>query len=135
MRLIRDAGRVVITDTVECAGRHEGRLAFHLGPEVDCYLDGGVAQLSWQVGERRRRATMHLPATLDWTAVRGQANPPLGWYSPCFGAKTPSTTLIGRGAVGNGERITTELRIDLRKRDKAADDVDSVSATGAPEDN
>ncbi|MCG8546891.1 MAG: heparinase II/III family protein [Alphaproteobacteria bacterium] len=135
VRLIRDAGRIVITDTVECAGRHEGCLAFHLGPDVDCYLDGGVAQLSWQAGERRRRATMHLPATLDWVAVRGQANPPLGWYSPCFGAKTPSTTLIGRGAVGNGERITTELRIDLRNRDKAADDIDSVSATGAPEDD
>jgi hypothetical protein len=132
VRLIRETGRLLITDTVDSTGRHDGRLAFHLGPDIDCYLDGGVAQLSWQAGERRRRATMHLPAEMDWVAVRGQSEPPLGWYSPCFGAKTPATTLLGTGTIGEGESITTELRIDLKNRGKTTGETVSVTADRAP---
>ena len=84
--LDREARRLVVEDAVESGGRHDCRLAFHLGPEIDCRLDGNVAQLSWQAGVGRWRAVMRLPEGLDWSAVRGQTEPPLGWYSPCFGA-------------------------------------------------
>ena len=48
-------------DAVESTGRHDCRLAFHVGPEVDCFLDGNLAQLSWQTGAGEWRAVMRLP--------------------------------------------------------------------------
>jgi hypothetical protein len=56
---------------------------------------------------------MRLPDELDWSAVRGQTEPPLGWYSPCFGARIPIVTLIGQGLVAGGTRLITDLRIEL----------------------
>ncbi len=111
--LDRETRRLVVEDALEGAGRHDCRLAFHLGPEVDCHLDGHVAQLGWQTGAGRWRAVMRLPEELDWSAVRGQAEPPLGWYSPGFGAKLPIVTLVGQGVVAGGERLVTDLRIEL----------------------
>lgn len=132
VRLIRGSGRLLVEDFVQSAGKHEGRLAFHLGPAVDCYLDGTVAQLSWDTEDGRRRATMNLPQELDWVAVKGQTEPPLGWYSPCFGSKIPTTTLIGTGPISGGQRLTTDLRIDLRQRELTAVDGGRTTATHTP---
>ena len=59
------------------------------------------------------RALMRLPEELAWSAVRGQTDPPLGWYSPCFGAKLPIVTLVGKGVIAGGARLTTDIRIEL----------------------
>ncbi len=111
--LDRAPRRLVVEDAVESSGRHDCRLAFHLGPEVDCRLEGHVAELGWQTGHGRWRAVMRLPEGLEWSSVRGQAEPPLGWYSPCFGARLPIVTLVGQGVVAGGERLITDLRIEL----------------------
>jgi hypothetical protein len=131
VRLTRGTGRILIQDHVRIAGKHECRLAFHLGPTVDCYLDGGVAQLSWDSGDGRRRATMRLPEGLSWTAVSGRSEPPLGWYSPCFGGKIPTTTLIGSGGFTGSIRLATELRVDLREKEVTAADADGGVAIQA----
>lgn len=132
VRLARSTGRITIEDFVQSAGMHEGRLAFHLGPEVDCYLDGGVAQLSWDTGTGRQRATMRLPDTLDWTTVTGQSEPPMGWYSPCFGGKIPITTLIGAGTIAGGQRLKTELRIDRRDKNLSVVETGDITETHTP---
>jgi Heparinase II/III-like protein/Heparinase II/III N-terminus len=111
--LDREARRLTVEDAIESAGRHACRLAFHLGPEVDCRLEGRVAELSWQGAPGRWRAQMRLPDELDWSAVCGQTEPPLGWYSPCFGARVPIVTLIGQGLAAGGARLITDLRIEL----------------------
>jgi hypothetical protein len=114
--LHRSARRLVVEDAVASSGRHDCRLAFHLGPEVDCHLDGSVAQLSWRTDPGCWRAAMRLPDALDWSAVRGQAEPPLGWYSPCFGAKLPIVTLVGKGVIAGDQRLITDFRIELTGR-------------------
>ena len=38
--LDREARRVLVEDALDGAGEHGCRLAFHLGPAVDCHLDG-----------------------------------------------------------------------------------------------
>jgi len=106
----------VVEDAIERAGRHDCRLAFHVGPDVDCYLDGPLAQLSWQTDAGRWRAVIRLPGALGWSAVRGQTEPPLGWYSPCFGAKLPIVALVGQGMIAGGERLITDVRILLNER-------------------
>ena len=68
--LHRDTRRLVVEDAVESAGRHDCRLAFHIGPEVDCFLDGSLAAA--QLADRRGRngaRSMRLPEALD--VVRG----------------------------------------------------------------
>jgi hypothetical protein len=114
--LDRATRRLVVEDAVASSGRQDCRLAFHVGPEVDCYLDGNVAQLSWQTDAGGWRAVMRLPEKLDWSAVRGQSEPPLGWYSPRFGAKLPIVALVGKGVIAGGERLITDLRIELSDR-------------------
>jgi uncharacterized heparinase superfamily protein len=125
--LHRDVRRIVVEDVVESTGRHDCRLAFHVGPEVDCFLDANVAQLNWQTGAGRWRATMRLPQRLEWSAVRGQTEPPLGWYSPYFGAKLPIVTLLGRGVVAGGDRLITDVRIELEDRNMTSAVADQIA--------
>jgi Heparinase II/III-like protein/Heparinase II/III N-terminus len=124
--LHRDTRRLVVEDAVESAGRHDCRLAFHIGPEVDYFLDGSLAQLSWQTGAGQWRAVLRLPEELEWSAVCGQTDPALGWYSPCFGAKLPIVTLVGKGEIAGGERLTTDMAIELQAKRAAP-----VKASGA----
>jgi hypothetical protein len=122
--LERATRRLVVEDVIESTGRHPCRLAFHLGPEVECRLEGHVAELGWQTRAGRWRAVMHLPAGLEWSAVRGRTEPPLGWYSPCFGARVPTVALVGQGVIAGGQRLITDLRIELgaRRTEPAASD-------------
>ena len=124
--LDRAARRLVVEDVISSTGRHHCRLAFHVGPEIEFYLNGDVAQLSWQSDAARWRAIMRLPEALDWSAIRGQAEPPLGWYSPCFGAKLPIVALVGEGLIGGGERLITDLRIELRHTCSADADANRI---------
>jgi heparinase II/III-like protein len=114
--LDREARRLIVDDAIEGDGRHACRLAFHLGPEIDCRLEGDVAELGWESEAGHWRAVMRLPNELDWSAVRGRTEPPLGWYSPCFGARLPIVTLLGQGVVAGGARLITDLRIELDSR-------------------
>jgi hypothetical protein len=101
----------VMTICDETHGCRDGftpaRLAFHFGPNVECCLKSGCAQLSWPGG----RAKLELPQMLSWTLHRGQTNPPLGWYSPSFDVKIPSVTLLGAGNARDGLPIISRLRV------------------------
>ena len=133
MSLHRAVPSVVVEDVVESAGSHECRLAYHLGPEVECFLDGNLALLGWPADSGQWRAIMRLPERLAWAAVRGQTQPPLGWYSPCFGAKLPIVTLVGTGVVAGGERMITEIRISLpdhAPERRAVDQIALMDASG-----
>jgi hypothetical protein len=90
---------LVISDRVHTPRALPARLSFHLGPQVDVELTGPQARLSWRAGDLDRTATLTLPATLTWTAHRGEVEPPTGWYSPGFGRKQPAWVLIGRGTL------------------------------------
>ena len=75
---------------------------------------------------------MRLPDELSWTTVKGQTEPPLGWYSPCFGGKIPTTTLVGAGAIAGGQRLMTELRIDLQDKNTTTAESGDVKETHTP---
>jgi hypothetical protein len=82
------------------------RIAWHLGPEVSVELDGPTGRLEWSTGS----AVIDLPPGLSWTAHRGSDSPLLGWYSPRFGHKVLSTTLIGEGALAPGSPAISTFR-------------------------
>ncbi|NKQ55755.1 heparinase [Amycolatopsis sp. K13G38] len=96
-------GTLRIHDEVLSPRRHQSKLVFHLGPEVTVQLDGARAELKWEGGN----AVLDLPPQLSWTEHRGSAGPPLGWFSPGFGRKVPTSTLVGRGYAAE---LTTVLR-------------------------
>ena len=104
--------RLTVVDSLETAGEVAVRLSWHLGPDVSVELDGARARLSWPVAGEPRTAVMTLPAELDWTVHRGELDPPLGWYSPGFGRRVPSSSLVGRGPASGASRLVTRLAFD-----------------------
>jgi hypothetical protein len=98
VRLDRKVRELEIRDEVQSTAGHDCRLAFHLGPQVTAILDGSTALLSWD----ERTAVLELPKELEWTAHLGDENPPMGWYSPDFGRREPTTVLVGTGRTGGG---------------------------------
>ena len=102
--------------------RHRVRVTLPLGPLVRASLArsepdpsapgdrGGngidLGVLTWPGG----RATLRLDPGLAWTAHRGETDPLLGWYSPRFGVRVPSTVLVGTGVLTGPREITTALR-------------------------
>jgi hypothetical protein len=98
-----------VVDTVTAGHRHTVRLAFHLGPQVVVDLADGRAELSWEGEAGEVRAVLLLPQELSWTAHRGETEPVLGWYSPRFGARLPTTTLLGEGTVARALVVRTSL--------------------------
>ena len=105
------ARSVSILDQLLTSGDHDVRLAFHLGPTVQVVLTENRATLIWpDYSGATSGATMHLAEQLTWTAHQGEVDPPLGWYSPGFGRRVPTTTLIGSARLGATELAT---RIDF----------------------
>ncbi len=106
--LAGETRRLEVVDRLVSSGPHDVKLLFHLGPSVDVELAGDVARLSWPPvpASAAGTATLWLPAALTWSAHRGETDPVLGWYSPRFGTRQPSTTLVGVGSCVAGR---TEL--------------------------
>lgn len=114
VELSRVARGLTISDQLECDGEHDCRLPFHLGPTVRCELVGHRATLRWPAREGERSAVLELPAALAWTAVQGQSDPPLGWYSPSFDDRRPSITLVGVGRAGHGRVLRSHLQFETQ---------------------
>jgi hypothetical protein len=112
VRLDRQARRLVIEDRLDTAGVHNCHLAFHLGPDVTCTLNDGRAELEWPADRRRRIATLVLPDELAWRRLEGRTDPPAGWYSPAFGVRVPTITLLGSGRIGSSQVLVTVLQLD-----------------------
>jgi hypothetical protein len=92
------------------------RLSFHLGPALHCTLTGRRAMLAWKGGT----GELQLPDLLTWSLHFGEVDPPLGWFSPSFGHKTPSWTLVGLGEVADGTVLTSQLAFFLEaERDRS----------------
>lgn len=79
LKLVKDPGALVITDTVSGAGIHRLKWHFHVAPGVDvATLGSGVFVLT----ASGRRFFFQAPPTL--AAIAGDA-----WYSPSYGAREP----------------------------------------------
>jgi hypothetical protein len=106
--LDRASRSIDIIDEIE-GGSHDVRLAFHLGPDVQCELDESSASLSWPAASAPAAARLELPPGLRWSLHRGETDPILGWYSPGFGRRVPAFTLLGRGRCVPGTPLATRL--------------------------
>jgi hypothetical protein len=103
--------RLTVVDTFDTATEVPLRLSWLLGPEVHVDLDEVRAALTWPVGPNRRRGTVVLPEGLTWALRRAEADPVAGWYSPRFGDRIGTTSLVGRGAGSSSTRLVTVLEL------------------------
>jgi hypothetical protein len=106
--LDRASRSVDIVDEIE-GGRHDLRLAFHFGPDVQAELNDSGAVLSWPEAASPGSARLLLPFGLRWSLHRGETNPILGWYSPGLGRRVPAFTLLGSGRCESGAPLVTRL--------------------------
>jgi hypothetical protein len=103
------SGVLTLQDWLETQGHHPIRMALHLGPAIRSTLDGSDAILEWDTPEGVTvHAILELPGALRWSAFRGSTDPVLGWYSPAFGEKLPTTSLIGTGTLATAT-LTSRL--------------------------
>ena len=108
VRLEKLARRLVIEDRVHSGTGHEVRLHFHLGPAVAVALDGARAELTWTGrDDEAGRALLSLPRGLHWSSHRGETDPVIGWFSPRFGVRQPTTTLTGVAPFSDDSLVTT----------------------------
>jgi hypothetical protein len=102
---------LTIVDLINSTGAHTLRLVFHLGPLVTAELSSNCAILTWESTYGKvRTASLVLPASMEWSAHRGELTPPCGWYAPQFGRKQPATTIVG-ATVASDIELRTELRM------------------------
>ena len=96
-------------------GNHTIRLAFHFGPEVEVRSShDGHLKLSWAAQDGGlATATMRLPDTLQWSLATGESDPVLGWYSPRFGEKQPSTSAVGVGLCRGRDELESVLQFHV----------------------
>jgi hypothetical protein len=99
---------------------HSVRLLLHLGPAVEVELNGSSATLTWPGRTGPVTAGLHLATGLRWTEHRGETDPPLGWYSPRFGRRVETSTLMGTGTVEGALELVTRLRFPASE-DRGAD--------------
>ncbi|HSJ19701.1 MAG TPA: alginate lyase family protein [Nocardioidaceae bacterium] len=107
--LDRVSRRLSIVDVLTSRVPHSLRLAFHVGPEVTVRLEGHVAELGWTRGGATVAAELHLPEALRWAGHRAETDPVLGWYSPRFGERVPTTALVGEGELGSSLELRSVL--------------------------
>ena len=72
------------------------QLTFHFHPQIQLYE---AEKNIWIANHSNSVFTMtiELPDLFDWELKNGQENPIAGWYSPNYGVKEPSNSLVGSG--------------------------------------
>jgi len=96
--LDRQSRCLEIVDEVAASKPISITVSFHVGPTIRVNLCDHRTELEWEAASgRAAHAILHLPNALSWSVHRGETDPILGWYSPEFGTKVPSTTLVGSG--------------------------------------
>lgn len=84
-------------------------IGFLAHPEIDVI----GADRRWQfVRDGRTILTIDHDGPLDGAVVTGAETPPRGWYSPCFGSKTPTARLTFTGTLATDTPCAFHLTVD-----------------------
>ena len=105
--LLEKAGRrIVVTDTLDCAGQHRAECRWHFSEACEVWLEGKVlyARNSGNVVSLR----LADPA-LKFEIHNGEEHPPCGWVSRSFDVKIPTVTAVVPFAVQGRTTLITEI--------------------------
>jgi Heparinase II/III-like protein/Heparinase II/III N-terminus len=106
MRLFKRSKKLLITDRLICADRHDVEIYFHF--HENCRVrQTSFSSFTAEIHDIRLRVS--LDAQLTPEVVRGSEQPILGWVSRNYDIKTPSPTIIGRARLAGSTRFLTEI--------------------------
>jgi hypothetical protein len=100
-----------IEDEVEVtAGTHIIKMPFHIHPEVTIEKDG---ENEWILTTPActKKIKLQLDPKYVFGVIRGEMNPPLGWYSPSFVVKQPCAVIIGTSTIKQTEKFNSIIEI------------------------
>ncbi|MCB9290588.1 MAG: alginate lyase family protein [Lewinellaceae bacterium] len=101
----KKTGAITITDNLESDGHHIYEIPFHLHPEIRAeQVSPGEFALSPSGG---REVRLRLDESLQPRLIRGAEEPILGWYSPSFLQKEPTTVIYSRFEKEGNFQLTT----------------------------
>ncbi|NND80630.1 MAG: alginate lyase family protein [Maribacter sp.] len=88
---------------------HVYELPLHLHPEIDCKQ---LSQNEFSISHTgKRKVTIVLDDQLNSTLVSGSKDPLLGWYSPSFLQKQPTSVIYCKMETTGSFSLKTEIRI------------------------
>lgn len=100
---------ILVEDTLQCHGPHLFEWHWHFAPQCNLEL---ISRQKVLVRCGALRIEIALPAFDGEVAfIRAQEAPPLGWDSPCFDMKIPTTTLVWRENVSAS--VTRQIRFTI----------------------
>ncbi len=98
---------ILIADTIDCLGKHDVELFFHLHQDASIEASGDNFV---QVGFHNRRVVFTvLNSHFIFRVLRGSENPIVGWRSTSFGNKQPINTLRISGSTQGQTSIVTKI--------------------------
>lgn len=104
----KKTGAIAITDKIESDGQHVYEIPFHLHPEIQVEQGQDRAFiLSHPLG---RNVHLILDEYLEPRLIKGAEEPILGWYSPSFLQKEPTTTIYSRLEKAGSFQLTTFIK-------------------------
>ena len=112
---------LILRDTFEGSGIHDFELHFHVHPDAKVEFQDGW----WSINRGVRSLFLGIREGGEFRWIRGQENPPLGWYSPAYGVKRSSGVLqcARRGTPGEVTFLTLISAgdiTDLRRLEEVA---------------
>jgi hypothetical protein len=98
----------MVTDRMECKGKHVVDVLWHLHPACRCTVEGGRVK-----AERNGVAIAIEPDASSGTVSlhSGECDPPLGWYSPGVDRKEPATAVRVSSAIQGAHTCTTRIQL------------------------
>jgi hypothetical protein len=105
IRLDMQKRQILIVDQIRAKERHLIEVFFHTDPRCRIRSEEDT---HWIVQGERRIGLVPDPH-LDIRIVKGREDPPLGWYSPRYGRKEPSNTLVGSHTLHGTATYQTQI--------------------------
>ena len=110
---IRGGSEILLGDTFSGTGIHDFELNYHLHPKALVQPE----KEGWMIQNGSERVYIALLNGCDWTLVKGQKQPILGWYSPRYGVKRecPVLQCLRRGPPSEVS-FSTSIRTESPSR-------------------
>ena len=100
--------RIVDDIVLDLPGKHTLEMPLHLYPAVSVETLNNTYKLT---ASGARAVTVRPDPALALSVVRGETNPILGWYSPSFQQKEPTSVLYGTCTIEQTTQLVTEIII------------------------
>jgi hypothetical protein len=104
--------RIAVHDRFECRSKHQITLHWHFHPDCKVSPEGsGSTEESTLVERNGHRLRITPQQSGICSLIRGANEPMLGWYSPAFSHRLPTTTLVQRCQIDGAAELLTILEV------------------------